>query len=212
MDSEQFLSDLIQKNADAILAHAYDPVKAREYYLKTRELKGRKGGVAPAPSKRTSLSTPPQRTNSSMVRPTAAPAVSAAKRASARSAATKARVQAIRGKLDKLDAAYDALVEKRAAKREDSSSSDKDKKSDTSEKSKDKEKNSDKEPAEKLTAAEKAKKAKKAREDYESVAKDDSSSLTIEELDAKISKINEQRKELKSRLRQILSGSKGQIS
>ena len=38
---------------DSALFHgAYDPVKAREYYLKTRELKGRrKGSQAPTPSK-----------------------------------------------------------------------------------------------------------------------------------------------------------------
>lgn len=30
--------------------HAYDPVKAREYYLRTRKLKGRKKGATPAPT------------------------------------------------------------------------------------------------------------------------------------------------------------------
>lgn len=31
--------------SDSSLQHAYDPVKAREYYLRTRELKGREPGV-----------------------------------------------------------------------------------------------------------------------------------------------------------------------
>lgn len=40
--------------AKSFLAHAYDPVKAHEYYLRTRKLKGRKPGEG-----RTSATAPP---------------------------------------------------------------------------------------------------------------------------------------------------------
>lgn len=37
---------MVKPPPDDWFAHAYDPVKAREYYLKTRKLKGRKRGSA----------------------------------------------------------------------------------------------------------------------------------------------------------------------
>lgn len=40
---------------DDFLAHVYDPVKAREYYLRTRELKGRKKGSKEDPGGRVEI-------------------------------------------------------------------------------------------------------------------------------------------------------------
>lgn len=42
MDATQFM--------EAYLSHAYDPVKAKEYYERTKKLKGRKKGVTPEPA------------------------------------------------------------------------------------------------------------------------------------------------------------------
>ena len=42
--------DLLRKNANVVLSHVYDPAKARQYYLRTRQLKGRKTGTAPEPT------------------------------------------------------------------------------------------------------------------------------------------------------------------
>jgi uncharacterized coiled-coil protein SlyX len=44
-DAETFVSELLSEDIPAsALSHAYDPAKAREYYLRTRKLKGRKKG------------------------------------------------------------------------------------------------------------------------------------------------------------------------
>lgn len=54
-----------QEFLDNFLAHAYDPVKAREYYLRTRQLKGRKKGLAQVPGGREpakGLTAPPRAT------------------------------------------------------------------------------------------------------------------------------------------------------
>lgn len=43
------MSDIARVVEEIALAHEYDPVKAREYYLRTRKLKGRKVGSAAKP-------------------------------------------------------------------------------------------------------------------------------------------------------------------
>lgn len=42
--------DSVKETISKVLSHAYDPVKAHEYYMRTRELKGRDGPQAPDPS------------------------------------------------------------------------------------------------------------------------------------------------------------------
>jgi hypothetical protein len=48
----------IQKILENVLSHAYDPIKAHEYYIKTRELTGRQPGQAPPPPAVKSSATP----------------------------------------------------------------------------------------------------------------------------------------------------------
>lgn len=181
MKSEEFLEDFLMHYNPG-----YDPAKAREYYLRTRKLKGRAKGEAAQPKGRTSSAR-------------SAGGLSPAQRAAAKSKETKARVAGIRKSLDKLSNHLDKLLEERRKKGNTSSdSSKKESAKDTS-----KEKSSDKEPAEKLSAAEKAKKAKKARDEYEKKPKEPSEK-TAEELDAEIAKVRARLRSLRASLREAL--------
>ena len=69
------------------LVHAYDAMKRREYYLRTRKLKGRKPGQAP----------PPKKTR--------------AQRQAERRKKLEAQVEALKGRLEKLRAVLAQLTE-----------------------------------------------------------------------------------------------------
>lgn len=76
------------------LQHAYDSAKRREYYLRTRKLKGRKPGVKPAPK----------------------PKPTRAQRQAARRKKLEAQVEALKGRLEKLRAALKILTEQAQAR------------------------------------------------------------------------------------------------
>lgn len=76
--------------AEDSLSHAYDPVKRREYYLKNRHLKGRKHGSGQASKPRVK---------------------SRAEIAKERHAHLQEQVAALKGRLEKLQAALKILVE-----------------------------------------------------------------------------------------------------
>jgi hypothetical protein len=97
------MSKKVDDVLEAVIAHAYDPQKAHEYYLRTRKLKGRRrasdqlsgpregfnpGGSATAPPRRSARQTPKQR-----------------------QALARARVAAIQKRLDRLKEVLAELVE-----------------------------------------------------------------------------------------------------
>lgn len=148
------------------LEHKYDPVKAREYYLRTRELKGRKPGsqeiVGEGRSGPNTSSASPTRSSAGPVKATAtaAPASQPSNAAALRQAATK-RQAMLRARLERLETVLAQLTEKakEAAGVETTESSTSSKEPEKSDSSKEKEKPK--------TAAEKKEAAKKAQEDYE---------------------------------------------
>lgn len=145
---------------DSSLFHGtYDPVKAREYYLRTRELKGRtKGSQAPAPSK-----TP-------AVRPNNQPRPRGRKVQNNEAKKRRAEIEAKKAELEKrLDRLMEILREKvKAAKQLNSSAQPKSKVSgkDSSSKSTTSSR-SEKRDRKPETASQKRARAKKAKEAYE---------------------------------------------
>lgn len=92
-----------------ILSHAsadYDPVKAREYYLRTRQLKGRSPAALTPATTRTATGRPPSRGPSNRV--TTAPKVSDAHR---RQKEIEVRVAALRARLEELRNVLKRLVD-----------------------------------------------------------------------------------------------------
>lgn len=143
---------------DSALFHGtYDPVKAREYYLRTRKLKGRRTGSStpsPTPSSRSSRSPggsgKPNRADTKSRR--------------AQREAQKARLEA---RLDRLREVLEELVEA-AKKRSGGDPNKKDGKDKAPETQADKaDRNKDKKKDKPETAAEKKERAKKAKEEYE---------------------------------------------
>lgn len=92
-----------QKGEDFIIEHVYDPVKAREYYLRTRELKGRKKGQREQPATRDGPKP--------VSKPTTPKVPSNALTPEQRKAAVKARVTQMKARLEKLQSILDELVE-----------------------------------------------------------------------------------------------------
>lgn len=153
---------------DSALLHArssYDPVKAREYYLRTRKLKGRrKGGSDDSIGRRPAGSSPPGKKTSNR-------------------AALVAEREALENRLERLKEVLREAVE--AAKRRSGVEP-------TEAKTK---KSSDKETKEKpKTAAEKRKEAKEAKERYEKEKKP-GLPQELEALRDKIADIRDQIKE-----------------
>lgn len=152
--------------------HAYDPVKAREYYLKTRELKGRKKGVEKAPTSVDKLpswvtDTVEVEDTSDNIKKVSGPVKPTVDAGALREAATKRQAQ-LRARLERLEGVLADLVEKSAqAAGADTKES--------TEKSKETEKSDSKEKEKPKTAAEKKDAAKKAKEDYEKNKKPESS-------------------------------------
>lgn len=148
------------------LEHAYDPAKRREYYLKTRKLKGRTAAIRTSKSRPTAKPKPPTKTR--------------AQRQAERRRKLEAEVNALKARLEKL---RDALAEltKQAKARSgvepaDSSAS----KKTTAKKS----------TAPKQTAAQKAKAAKQSKEYYEK-HKDEILADEVKSLKGKIKTIQE---------------------
>lgn len=143
----------------ALLVHGsrYDPVKAREYYLRTRKLKGRKPAASkPAPSKTVS-----KRVQGSVGKPNRA-------KTKSRQAELKAQKEALEKRLERLREVLADLVEAAKKRSGGDPNKKKDEKGKAPETQVDK---ADRNKAEKdrkpLTAKQKADKAKKAKEEYE---------------------------------------------
>lgn len=148
------------------LQHAYDPAKRREYYLRTRKLKGRKAAAI-----RTSKS-----------RPTAKPkppTLTRAQRQAARRRKLEAEVNALKARLEKLRDALEELTKKAKARSGVKPNSTAPKKSTAKKKT-----------AKKQTTAQKAKAAKQSKEYYEK-HKDEILADEIKSLKGKIKTIQE---------------------
>lgn len=89
------------------LLHAYDPVKAREYYLRTRKLKGRKKGSEDNKGDKNSGSVKPSGTKKSPV---------VKKRAKQKRAETEAKVAALKKRLERLKEVLSELVKEAKAR------------------------------------------------------------------------------------------------
>lgn len=171
------------------LQHAYDPQKAHEYYLKTRKLKGRRKGTGSSSSGRP---TPGQSIVSTRA-DRASVSVEQKRKEQA------AKVQALKGKLDKLQNLLKQLTEKLNARSGDDAKSDSTKSS--SEKSGGGSKDSkDRKP---LTAKQKADARDRAKESYEKNNKPDpKKSQTQEEIREKIADVREQIRDVQQKLRE----------
>lgn len=158
---------------DSALIHgrsAYDPVKARAYYLRTRQLKGRQPGKGESSGGR---------------RPAGRPAQTSKGRSPA--AARQARAEqkaALERRLDRLQEVLRSLVDA-AKKRSGVEDKTKKDKTSTAKESSKKEKTEDK----KLTAAQKREKAKADKERYEK--EHQSVSSEISELQDKIKSVQD---------------------
>lgn len=143
---------------DSALFHGrYDPVKAREYYLRTRQLKGRKSASAPASPGRTAARSTSVPARSSGGKPNRAHTKS-------RRAELQAQKEALEKRLDHLRDVLRELVE--AAKgRSGVKKNEKDKAPETSADKADR--NKDQKNKKPETAAQKKERAKKAKEAYE---------------------------------------------
>lgn len=141
---------------DSALFHSgtYDPVKAREYYLRTRKLKGRHPGQQPTTSGRSS---------SAPVRSGGKPNRADTK---SRRAELEAQKKLLTSRLDHLRKVLEELVA--AAKKRGGVDKHKHEHGKAPETAKDKaDRNKDQKKAKPLTAAQKAKKAKAAKDQYE---------------------------------------------
>lgn len=146
------------------LVHDYDAIKRREYYLRTRKLKGRKPGVKKTPSKK----------------PKAPPKPTRAQRQAARHKKLEAQVDALKARLEKL---RDVLAEltRQAQARSGVKPKTTPKKAASSAK---------KAPEKKLTTAQKAKAAKASKE-YRKKNPDKALADDVKSLNAKIKTIQE---------------------
>lgn len=154
---------------DSALFHAskyYDPQKAREYYLRTRVLKGRKKGSADDTVTRREFKRAATGNEGTYARPGGKPNRSKTK---SRRAELQAQKEALQKRLERLREVLEELVE--AAKKRSGGDPNKkkdDKKDRAPETPKDKaDRNKDRKKDKPETAAEKKERAKKAKEEYE---------------------------------------------
>lgn len=179
---------------EVLLLHSeYDPVKAREYYLRTRELKGRKP-AAPKPLPTGRLGSTPN---------TAAPKKSGAQIARQpllnkkpmNAATAKARVASIQKRLGALENVLKDLVKKRAAIKPTKKAAEK-RLADTG--------GGGSSPKRDLTSKQKADNRKRAKEYYDKnkkpAEKKPEKKETAKELDEKIAKVRGQIKKTKVEL------------
>jgi DNA mismatch repair ATPase MutS len=167
------LDELIESLSLAHVDAPYDPAKRREYYLKTRQLKGRAGGQAfDISSTRTK--------NSSSLPPVKKPKVNS------KQAEFQAKIDALNARLDKLKKVLAELVKQAQARSgvepaDTKSSSDK--------------------PAKKLTAKQKADAAKRAKKSAEkNKNKPPTPSQQVKELETKIKAIQAKIKKMKAEI------------
>jgi uncharacterized protein (DUF342 family) len=141
--ADEQLMEIGRRAAEDTLEHFYDPVKAHEYYVRRRQLKGRRpaGSKQPAASRRSSKGAP-----ATGMRP------SRRKKLEAQKAALEHRLEVLKRSLD--------LLVEQAKKRSGVKTPDK---KDVSKASKEKKGTPDK----KLTAKQKADKRKASKEQYE---------------------------------------------
>lgn len=148
------------------LEHAYDPAKRREYYLKTRKLKGRTAAaIRTSKSRPTAKPKPPTKTR--------------AQRQAERRRKLEAEVNALKARLEKLRNALSELTKQAKARSGVKPTSSASKKT-TAKKS----------TAPKQTAAQKAKAAKQSKEYYEK-HKDEILADEVKSLKGKIKTIQE---------------------
>lgn len=155
--------DFVQQHLGDTLQHEYDPAKAREYYLRTRELKGRQPGIGPEPT---------SNRGPAAIRPTVVrkPVAKRPSTAAKQRAATKARIASLKVKLEKLRGLLKKLQDE-ANKRSGVDPKANDKKSGAATGSK---------SNNKLTAAQRRDAAKRSKENYEK-NKEKKTTLTSEE-------------------------------
>lgn len=156
-----------------ILAHAreYDPRKRREYYLRTRQLQGRPAGTKDAPGDRSSRIAPPS--NSAKLKQ-----------------ARAQRIAELRARLERLEAALDALMEQVRSKREGSAKDASPTKSSSS--------TSSGGTGRKLTAKQKreaAERSKRYREENK-----EPKSETADQIEAKIAEVRKKISEMKAQI------------
>lgn len=182
----------------AISPQRYDPAKARDYYLRTRKLKGRQPAASKSSSSRSSAKAQPLKTSNKKMKKVSVPSKAMQSNAAL-------RVTSIKKKLAKLKSLLAKLIQK--AKNSDKGSTDKSKKDSGESSAKSRKESSD------LTTTQKNEKAKKARDDYEKVDKKpgDSESRN-KDIDAQIKDVRAQiakiQKELKAATAKARSTSK----
>ncbi len=160
--------------AENSLSHVYDPVKRREYYLRNRNLKGRKRGSAPVAKPRVK---------------------SRAEIAKERHAQLTEQVQALTTRLEKLQAALKILVDQ-AKKRSGVKTT-----TPPAKKAASQQKSSDKKP-QKLTAAQKKAKAEaEAKSRREQAIKD--GTATNSDLSEEVKSLNERIQTIKARIEKM---------
>lgn len=150
---------------DSGLFHGtYDPIKAHEYYLRNRKLKGRKPGAALVKRGRPGATIRPVATKAVGQKPNRANAKSRRAELETQKKALEKRLEHLRNVLRKLVEEAKKTSHKNDAKKPDS----KDEKGRAPETKADKaDRNHDEKSRKPLTAAQKAKKAKAAKEAYE---------------------------------------------
>ena len=161
---EEFIDSLLH-------ARDYDPVARREYYLKTRKLKGRRVGAG-----KTAVARHPSSGTASVKRPSPTAKISAKERRKA----IEARVAALQARLDKLKKVLEELV-RQAKLRSGVETPKKDTPSDK---------------PEKLTNKEKADAAERAKE-FREKNKDPSLSAQAKALESKIKSVQARIKQMK---------------
>ena len=184
------------------LEHEYDPVKAHEYYMKNRVLKGRKRGSIENTGEgrsgpKATFDVAPAKGGPVKSTTTAAPASQTSNAAALREAATKRQAQ-LRARLERLEAVLAQLTEQAKVAagvetKDSSSSTEKEKDSTDSKKEKEKPK----------TAAEKKEAAKKARENYEK-NKDPETNDSAQDIQDKIEEVQKKIADARESLRQAI--------
>ncbi len=147
------------------LEHAYDPIKRREYYLRTRKLKGRKAAVKTSKSRPKAKPKPPTKTR--------------AQRQAERRRKLEAEVNALKARLEKLRTVLAEMTKKAKARSGIKPTTNTSKQT-----------NAKKSTPAKQTAAQKAKAAKRSKEYYEK-NKDEILADEVKSLKGKIKTIQE---------------------
>ena len=185
-DVEAFIGNYLSHAGD------YDPAKARDYYLRTRKLKGRKKGSVDVPSG--------DRPSSSAggPGPRGRPTASVLNVSQKNQAAAAERVANITARLTKLQGVLSKLLEDAGSS---SSTSKEQSKSEDSKKST--EKKTDEKP---LTAKEKADARDRAAKSYEKnkESSKEASGMTSEERDKKVAQVRAQIADIRAKLKKAI--------